>query len=68
MKLTTDCKRNSYIESDANFGIRKVQVYIYIAIFNALNRLRSRARTECALEVDQLLLVGKLQNFCVIYL
>lgn len=35
-----------------------MQVYIYIAIFSILNRLRSRARTECALEVAQLLAVS----------
>lgn len=68
MKFTTDCKRNNYIESDANFGIRKVQVYIYIAIFNVLNRLRWRSRTEYAVEFDQLLLVDKLQTFSLMYL
>ena len=26
MKLTTDSKRNNYIESDTNFGTRTVQV------------------------------------------
>lgn len=45
MKFTTDCKRNIYIESDANFGIKKVQVYIFKEIFNVLNRLLPRPRS-----------------------
>lgn len=45
MKFTTDCKRNNYIESDTNFGIRKVQVCIYKEIFSVLNRLVPKPRS-----------------------
>lgn len=61
MKFTTDCERNIYMESDANFGIKKVQVYIFKEMFNVLNRVLPRPR-ECAVD-DRLLVVDKHQTF-----